>query len=148
MILRILILAFCGFAASLPTAAAEEGGGSGSLLITPQFGTIFWTVVTFVLLAIGLRLVAWKPLLGAIEERERTIRDSLESAGRQRAEAEALLAEHRDLVVQARKERAARSGMEPSPRGPSKPAAQVQAPAAGPTGFPGPRCRSRRSRGR
>lgn len=107
MFRRILIPAACGIASVLPAAASEEGGGAGSLLITPQFGTIFWTVVTFVLLALGLRLVAWKPLLGAIEERERTIRESLEAASRQREEAESLLAEHRELVVLARKERAA-----------------------------------------
>jgi F-type H+-transporting ATPase subunit b len=45
-------------------------------------------------------------LLGAIEERERSIRQSVEQAEQGRREAERLLEEHRGLVAQARKERA------------------------------------------
>ncbi len=93
-------------ATAMAPALASEGGGGGSALITPQFGLIFWTVLTFVLLAILLGRFAWRPLLGAIEERERTIRESLEQARRDREEATALLEEHKNLMTQARRERA------------------------------------------
>lgn len=56
-------------------------------------GLTFWTIVTFVVVLIVLRLTAWKPILSMIDERERTIRDALESAKKEREEAERLLAE-------------------------------------------------------
>lgn len=87
-------------------AASEGGAASGSALITPQFGTMFWTVLTFLLLLILLRLVAWKPLLGALEARERAIKGDLDEARRERDEAQKVLTEHRALVEQARRERA------------------------------------------
>ncbi len=92
--------------AALPAAAAE-GGASGKALITPQVGLIFWTLVTFVLLLFVLKWVAWKPLLRAVEERERLIRESLESARADREHAQALFEEQQALLQQARRERAA-----------------------------------------
>ena len=52
----------------------------GSNLITPDPGTVLWTVITFVILAFLLAKFAWKPLLTTLQERERTIRESLEQA--------------------------------------------------------------------
>lgn len=105
MIRRILLLP--GVWTLTPLAlASEEGGKGGSALITPEFGTIFWTVVTFVVLLVFLRKVAWKPLLGAIEEREKGIRETLEQARREREEAAKALDEHKRLLTQARQERA------------------------------------------
>jgi len=69
-------------------------------------GLIIWTIITFVVLLAVLRAVAWKPLLGMLEEREKSIRDSLEEARRARAEAETLMAQHRDMLGKARQEMA------------------------------------------
>ena len=91
--------------AGLPVAASE-GGAGGAALLTPQLGTIFWTVVTFVLLVFLLRRFAWGPLLGAIDAREQSIRGSFEEAKANREEAEALLSQHRELLTEARRERA------------------------------------------
>jgi F-type H+-transporting ATPase subunit b len=91
---------------AVSTVAAAEGGGGGSALIQPEIGTIFWTVVTFLFLAFILGRFAWKPLLGALDERQRSIEGSLDQAKQERAEAEALLGEHKELVAQARRERA------------------------------------------
>ena len=91
-------------------AWAAEGGG-GSALIDPHFGTAFWTLVTFLLMVFLLGRYAWKPLLGALETREKSIRDSIEQAGRDRDEARGLLDEHRKLVEQARRERAEALGV-------------------------------------
>jgi len=85
---------------------AAEGANSSSLLIQPQFGTIFWTVVTFLILSFLLGRYAWKPLLGAVEARESGIRDALAAAKHEREEASRLLEEHKALVTLARKERA------------------------------------------
>ena len=101
------IASFAAAVAFLPaTARAAEGGDSSSLLIQPQFGTIFWTVVTFVILAFLLGKFAWKPLLAAVETRETGIRDAIEGAKRERDEAQRLLEEHRAMLNLARKERA------------------------------------------
>ena len=79
----------------------------GSSLITPEIGTIFWTVVTFVILAALLGRFAWKPLLATLEERERTIRESLEQAQRARAEADETLRRNQEVLAGARRETAA-----------------------------------------
>ncbi len=69
-------------------------------------GLIFWTVITFVALLVVLRVVAWKPILGLLEERERTIRESLEQARRAKEEAESLMSQHREMIGKARQEMA------------------------------------------
>ncbi len=97
--------------ASLPVVLASgvvlasEGGG-GASLIEPQFGTMFWTTVTFLILVVLLGRFAWKPLLGALEQREKSIAGTIEQARKDREAAEALLVEHRQLLDQARRERA------------------------------------------
>jgi F-type H+-transporting ATPase subunit b len=92
-------------AATLP-ALASEGGGGGASLIQPKFGTVFWTLLTFILLVALLGRFAWKPLLGALEQREKSIKDSIDQAHKDREEAEGLLVQHRELLGEARRERA------------------------------------------
>lgn len=89
---------------ALASGGGEEGGG-GMSLITPSFGLMFWTVVTFVILAFLLSKLAWKPLLGAIREREKSIEESLGRAAKDREEAEKLLEEHKALIAEAHRER-------------------------------------------
>ena len=91
--------------ASLDALASGEGG-DGASLIEPHIGTMFWTSVTFIILLLLLRRFAWKPLLGAVEARERTIRTDLERAEESRKETEKLVGENKALVVQARREHA------------------------------------------
>jgi F-type H+-transporting ATPase subunit b len=86
--------------------AAEEGAGLGQALITPKIGTIFWTLVTFVIMVLILRRFAWGPLLAALELRQRSIEQTIEQSKRDRAQAETLLREHQELLVEARRERA------------------------------------------
>jgi len=92
-------------AATLP-ALASEGGGGGASLIQPKFGTVFWTLLTFILLVALLGRFAWKPLLGALEQREKSIKESIDQARKDREEAEGLLAQHHELLGEARRERA------------------------------------------
>jgi F-type H+-transporting ATPase subunit b len=93
-------------AAALPThALAAEGGGGGGLMSFDEQAFV-WTLVTFVIMLVILGRFAWKPLLAAIDAREKGIEGTLAEARRQRDEAEALLKQHEQLVVEARRERA------------------------------------------
>ena len=88
---------------------------NGNALLQFEPGLMIWTVVTFLLTFLALRLIAWKPILGALDEREGRIRESLEKAELAKAEAERAIAENRanmeaslrrsqELVVEARQE--------------------------------------------
>ncbi len=69
-------------------------------------GLIFWTLITFFIVAFILRRVAWGPILKAVEEREKAISGSIEAAKRERAEAEKLLGEQKTAIAGARAEAA------------------------------------------
>ncbi len=103
--LRRLLSGAVALASATGAAVAAEGGG-GSALIEPKIGTIFWTSLTFLLLAFLLGRYAWRPLLGALDDRQRSIEDSLAKAKRERDEAARMLDEHKGLVAQAHRERA------------------------------------------
>ena len=92
-----------------PVLSAEggEAAAGGNALVTPQIGLFFWTLVTFLILLFGLRKFAWGPILAAMKGREEGIRSDLARAAKERDEAQRLVAEHRALIDQARRERAA-----------------------------------------
>lgn len=62
-------------------------------LIRPEFGLMFWTIVCFTLLVLVMSKTAWKPLMQAVEERERAIKHDRQTAETARADAEKLKAE-------------------------------------------------------
>lgn len=66
--------------------------------------TVF-TLILFTLFVFILSKFAWGPLLAAIDEREKSIRDAIENSRKASAEAEAILAQHKDLVRQIGAER-------------------------------------------
>jgi F-type H+-transporting ATPase subunit b len=67
-------------------------------------GMMVWGWATFIVLLILLYKVAWKPILSTIDKRENTIQDALNNAQKAQEEAEALLAEHQQMVKDAEKE--------------------------------------------
>ena len=75
-------------------------------MLSIEPGLLIWTIITFVILLIVLRKVAWTPLLSALEQRESTIRNSLDEAQRVRQESEQLLAENRRILANANRESA------------------------------------------
>jgi F-type H+-transporting ATPase subunit b len=88
--------------APLPLAAA--GGGEGSFLSIDT--TLLWsTLVLFAVFAWVLGRFAWGPLLKIVDDREKGIRDTVESAERAADEARALLAKHQDMLRAAGRER-------------------------------------------
>lgn len=78
----------------------------GSSLIHPDAGTILWTIITFAILAVLLGRFGWRPLLAALAERERTIRESVEQAQKARAEAGETLRKNQEILAGARRETA------------------------------------------
>lgn len=76
-------------------------------LVTPEFGLIFWTSITFLVLLFILKKFAWKPILGAVSEREKGIKDALTSAVEARKEMENLQADNERILKEARAEREA-----------------------------------------
>jgi F-type H+-transporting ATPase subunit b len=74
------------------------------MLLNVEQGLIFWTCVTFVLLVLVLRSVAWKPILTMLDEREQKISEALEEAEMARQEAEKQSEENRAALEQAQVE--------------------------------------------
>jgi F-type H+-transporting ATPase subunit b len=75
-------------------------------MLSIEPGLLIWTIITFILLLIVLRKVAWKPILAALEQRESTIRNALDEAQRAHQEAEQLLAQHQQMLAEANRESA------------------------------------------
>ena len=70
-----------------------------------SLGLFFWQTLLFVGLLLLLAKYAWKPILSAVEERENTIKDSLEAAEKAKADMEAVQADNKRILKEARAER-------------------------------------------
>lgn len=83
--------------------AAAEGGGSGIMSVDT---TLFVaTLVAFAIFAVILAKFAWGPLLQIVDEREKTIREQVDSAEKAAADAKAALLQHQELLRGAGRER-------------------------------------------
>lgn len=67
-------------------------------------GLLAWTVLTFVLLLVVLKKVAWGPILDALEARENEIKDALNAAEKAREEAERVSSDYEDAIRKAQAE--------------------------------------------
>ena len=76
-------------------------------LVKPGLGLVFWTAITFLILLVVLRKFAWKPILGAVSDREEGIKDALKSAEKARLEMQNLTADNERILKEARAEREA-----------------------------------------
>ena len=63
-----------------------------------SFGLFFWQALLFIGLLLLLRKFAWKPILGAVNEREEKISESLDLAEKTKQEMETLQAQNEELV--------------------------------------------------
>src|SRR5512146_2318511 len=70
-------------------------------------GLSLWTAITFLLLLVVLSKFAWAPIVRMLDERERSIREAIEQAKRERAEAERMLGEQKASLAAAQREAAA-----------------------------------------
>lgn len=80
----------------------DAAGGGGSSLVDLKVNLMFWTLIIFLGLFFVLSKAAFPKLLGAVEAREKSLQDALDSAKRDREEAARLLAEHRAQIEGAR----------------------------------------------
>jgi F-type H+-transporting ATPase subunit b len=76
-------------------------------LITPAIGLVFWVAIAFLALVVILRTAAWKPILGAVKDREDSIKNALEAAENAKKEMQNLQADNEKLLKEARAEREA-----------------------------------------
>lgn len=74
-------------------------------LVSPDPGLFIWSTVAFVLLFFVLSKFAWKPIVKALDERERSIEDALAKAEIAKEELAKLTNENEQLLKQARGER-------------------------------------------
>ncbi|HLW49564.1 MAG TPA: F0F1 ATP synthase subunit B [Sphingobacteriaceae bacterium] len=71
----------------------------------PSIGLVFWTAVAFLLLLLLLRKFAWRPIMQAIGDREKSIEDALATAEKAKQEMARLTNENEELLKAARIER-------------------------------------------
>ena len=74
-------------------------------LLNPGFGLVFWTAITFLILLIILRKFAWKPILDAVDEREKSISESLEAADQAKTDMLHLKEDNKQMMKEAREQR-------------------------------------------
>ncbi len=98
------------------------------MLLNVDEGLIIWTIITFILLLLVLKAVAWKPLLAMLDERERRIRESLNQAEKAREEAQNAADENRRAMEHAQAE--ARQTISEGREAAERAAAEVRARAA------------------
>ena len=85
--------------------AGSDGGGSWiNDWLMPNTGLTLWTIVTFLVLLIVLKLKAWGPLMEALDARSKQIEESLSKAEKVTAEAEQQAAKNEEILQTARKE--------------------------------------------
>ena len=70
-----------------------------------SLGLFFWQTLLFVALLLLLKKFAWKPILDAVNERETSIKDSLSAAEKARDDMEAVQADNKRILKEARAER-------------------------------------------
>jgi F-type H+-transporting ATPase subunit b len=68
-------------------------------------GLFFWQTILFIALILVLRKFAWKPILNAVNEREDSIQEALDSAKEAKLEMAKLKSSNEDLLNEARAER-------------------------------------------
>ena len=71
----------------------------GILSINP--GLVFWTIISFLLLVVLLRKMAWGPIVAALDRRETAIRDAVLAAEHATVEAQRVIEENKQLLARA-----------------------------------------------
>lgn len=74
-------------------------------LVKPAFGLIFWMVIWFLIIFFILKKFAWPVILKALDDREKSIADALNSAKKAKDEMMNLKSDNEKLLAEARNER-------------------------------------------
>jgi F-type H+-transporting ATPase subunit b len=83
----------------MPLVADSSGG---SFLVSPNVGLMVWTLIVFGLTFWLLAKVAFPRITEALDRRQRAIEESIDAAEKTRREADALLADYRERLADAR----------------------------------------------
>jgi F-type H+-transporting ATPase subunit b len=75
-------------------------------LIRPDFGLLFWMLVSFGIVLLILRTFAWRPILNALKEREKTIQERLDVARKAKKELAEIEFGNERIIALAKTERA------------------------------------------
>lgn len=76
----------------------------GEIISNIEWGTVLYTLLTFVILLILLKKWAWGPIMNMMQKREEFVANEIETAERNRKEAEKYLEEQRAEIQKARQE--------------------------------------------
>jgi F-type H+-transporting ATPase subunit b len=98
----VLVAVLLNSTAGVALASPEEDAS----IMDVSFWQSVYTIAVFVILLVILSKLAFKPMLRSLQDRERTIRESLESAERDRAEAEVFFKEYWQRLEDAHQESA------------------------------------------
>lgn len=79
LLLTIFLAALCASPAFAGETAEAEGGGADALMNVDILTAII-SIVVFLILLLVLSKTAWKPILGALKQREETIAKALDDA--------------------------------------------------------------------
>jgi F-type H+-transporting ATPase subunit b len=74
-------------------------------LLSVSVGTVFWASISFIIVLLLLKKLAWGPIIASLKEREEGIANALNEAERARAEMAKLQAGNEQLLREAREER-------------------------------------------
>jgi F-type H+-transporting ATPase subunit b len=100
---RLSVITVALALAATPVLAQEEAPNSTDLL-SLRGGLMVWTLAIFLVLMFILSRFAFRPLTAAVQAREKALADALESARRDREQANALLEEQRRQLEAGRTE--------------------------------------------
>lgn len=92
--------------AAYASEGAAEGSGGGMDAIIPKPAEFFPALIAFLVVFFILSKFAWPAITKMLDERAKTIRESLERAEEAKVEGERLLEEYRTTMAEARKEAA------------------------------------------
>jgi F-type H+-transporting ATPase subunit b len=74
-------------------------------LVTPDFGLVFWMVLSFSVVLYILSKFAWKPIMQSLKNRENSIQEALDVADRTKKEMAQLQSDNEKIMTEARQER-------------------------------------------
>ena len=97
-------MGLCAHATQIALAADEGHVQEKVNLFSGDLGNALWTLLIFALVLLVLGKFAWGPILKVLQTREQFIRESLESAKREREEAELVKADYTERLNKAREE--------------------------------------------
>ena len=69
--------------------------------IMPDPGIFLWTIVTFLIVLLILKVKAWGPLVEALEKREKQVEDSLQAANKAIQDAERVSSDYEESIQKA-----------------------------------------------